>query len=123
MLFYRASISWVVASALFIQALIPFGQALLSPVSSEPLVICTQYGLRVLRPFQNPTNEERESADRSECAICISIDGARIFSPNLRLGDPAYSLCQVIAYFGEGDFMDSKPREHRGWPRAPPHLA
>ncbi len=119
--------TWAAIYALVFQALTPFAQALPSPSAAKPLVICTQFGPRILSPSSVPNQDPRGAAqrmlDKLNCAVCLSLDTVRVFVPNRRAGLPAFLVAQAAAYPSEPGAGTNAFSNARVWPRAPPQSA
>ena len=127
-MFWRRVIpTWAAIYALVFQALTPFAQALPSPGAAKPLVICTQFGPRVLSPYSVPNQDPRGAAqrllDKLSCAVCLSIDTVRVFVPDRRAGLPTFLVAQAAAYPSESETGPNAFSNARAWPRAPPQSA
>ena len=114
--------TWVAILALIFQGAIPLGLALPSFHSSEPLVICTQFGPRLVYPGEEPGKSRQETSDETNCAVCISVEAARLSAPSRRSGECVYFNPQTVEYFATAASLAIMRKDSRIWPRAPPFM-
>lgn len=114
--------AWGAITGLFFQAAVPLGQALPSHNSSEPLIVCTQFGPRTIESVPGTESGERRSLAQTTCAICISIDSVRLATPPNRLVEHKDIYTQSITFFPNRDVWIQKFNTSPSWPRAPPIL-
>ncbi|GAB6051695.1 hypothetical protein JCM17960_05150 [Magnetospira thiophila] len=110
------------AFTLLVQALIPFAQALPSPNDAGPLIICTQFGLRVLNPAQAPDTSRSRATDPAACAVCISLDSARLSAPMFGQVTREFPPICRMAYDEATVALLPGQIKSLKWPRAPPSV-
>ncbi|MCP5373871.1 MAG: hypothetical protein H6907_19235 [Hyphomicrobiales bacterium] len=110
-------------SALFLQALIPLGQALPVPGTSEPLIICTAFGARAALPGEVPDDNGRRTPDGSKCLVCASLDTSRHTAPAPCTADRIALVSPSAPQSAIADAPRPAATARGKWPRAPPTAA